>query len=79
MPTLFELFGMRFFFYSLEHLPVHVHVENGDGRAKIDVQSLEIIENQGIKPRDLKRAVQIVKLCHDDIMKKWSEYHGEDS
>ena len=28
MPTLFELFGMRFFFYSLEHLPIHVHVEN---------------------------------------------------
>ena len=26
MPTLFELFGMRFFFYSLEHLPIHVHV-----------------------------------------------------
>lgn len=79
MPTLFELFGMRFFFYSLEHLPVHVHVENGDGRAKIDVQSLEIVENQGMKPRDLKRAVQIVKLCQFDIMKKWNEYHGEDS
>ncbi len=34
MPTLFELFGMRFYFYSLEHLPIHVHIENGDGRAK---------------------------------------------
>ena len=55
MPTLFEIFGMRFFFYSLEHLPIHVHVENGDGRAKIDVKTLEIIENHGMKPRDLKK------------------------
>ncbi|MCM1040917.1 MAG: DUF4160 domain-containing protein [Bacteroides sp.] len=62
MPTLFELFGMRFFFYSLEHLPVHVHVENGDGRAKIEVETLEVKENLGIKPKDIKRALQIVTL-----------------
>lgn len=30
MPVLFELFGMRFCFYSLEHLLIHVHIENGD-------------------------------------------------
>ncbi|MBE6243946.1 MAG: DUF4160 domain-containing protein [Bacteroidales bacterium] len=27
MPTILFLFGLRFFFYSEEHLPVHVHVE----------------------------------------------------
>ena len=48
---------MRFFFYSHEHLPIHVHVENGDGRAKINVKTLEIVENLGIKPKDLKKAV----------------------
>lgn len=78
MLTLFELFGMRFFFYSLEHLPIHVHVENGDGRAKINVKSLEIVENQGIKPKDLKKAVQIVKIYQEDIIEKCAEYHGED-
>ena len=78
MPTLFELFGMRFFFYSLEHLPIHVHVENGDGRAKINVKTLEIVENQGIKPKDLKKAVQIVKIYKKKKKKKWTEYHGED-
>ena len=78
MLTLFELFGMRFFFYSLEYLPIHVHVENGDGRAKINVKSLEIVENQGIKPKDLKKAVQIVRIYQEDIIEKWAEYHGED-
>ena len=69
---------MRFFFYSHEHLPIHVHVENGDGRAKINVKTLEIVENQGIKPKDLKKAVQIVKIYQEDIIEKWTEYHGED-
>ncbi len=79
MPTLFELFGMRFFFYSLEHLPIHVHIENGDGRAKINVETLEIVENQGIKPKDMKKAVQIVKLYKEEIINQWRKYHGDNN
>ncbi|MBP2690642.1 MAG: DUF4160 domain-containing protein, partial [Muribaculaceae bacterium] len=26
MPTLFILFGFRFFFWSYEHEPIHVHI-----------------------------------------------------
>ena len=33
MPTLFTIFGLRFYFYSEEHFPIHVHVRNSDGRA----------------------------------------------
>ena len=74
MPTILFLFGLRFFFYSEEHLPIHVHVENGDGRAKIDVETAEVIENKGLKPKDLKRAVEAVRLYKDDIIKSWNEY-----
>lgn len=52
---------MRFYFYSLEHLPIHVHIENGDGRAKINVETLELVENQGIKPKDIKKALHLQK------------------
>jgi hypothetical protein len=38
MPTLFIFFGLRFYFYSEEHLPVHVHVQNVDGKAKFNVE-----------------------------------------
>ncbi len=27
MPKLYEYFGLKVFFYSKEHLPIHVHVE----------------------------------------------------
>ena len=29
MPTLLRIFGLRFFFYLDEHLPIHLHVECG--------------------------------------------------
>ena len=60
MPTIIFLFGLRFFFYSEEHLPIHIHVQNGDGRAKIMVETGEIAENNGIKPKDIKKATEIV-------------------
>ncbi|MFI3303674.1 MAG: DUF4160 domain-containing protein [Rikenellaceae bacterium] len=38
MPTLLILFGIRFFFYSREHLPIHVHIETSDGMAKFEIE-----------------------------------------
>lgn len=29
MPTVFIFFGMRFFFYSNDNVPVHIHVMKG--------------------------------------------------
>lgn len=69
MPTIIYLFGLRFFFYSEEHLPIHVHVQNGDGRAKIIVSNLEVVENNGIKPKDIKKAIMIVEEYESDYFK----------
>jgi len=38
MPTILIAFGLRFYFYSEEHMPIHVHVENADGRAKFSLE-----------------------------------------
>ena len=45
MPTLFRAFGLRFFFYSNEHLPIHVHVSNSDGEAKYNMNTMKWIKN----------------------------------
>lgn len=47
MPELFRMFGMRFFFFSNEHLPILIHVKNADGSAKFNIDPLELIENNG--------------------------------
>ncbi|WP_234878234.1 DUF4160 domain-containing protein [Prevotella heparinolytica] len=38
MPTIFEIFGLRFFFFSEDHTPIHVHVVKGDDDAKIQIE-----------------------------------------
>ena len=42
MPTIFEIFGLRFFFYSDEHLPIHVHIEYGGNDAKVEIEATEL-------------------------------------
>lgn len=77
MPTLFIIFGLRFYFYADEHLPVHIHIKNGDGRAKINIEPIEVVYNKGIKPQDIRKALGIVEIYQHEIIEKWNEFHGE--
>jgi hypothetical protein len=42
MPTLLILFGLRFYFYSNDHEPFHIHVESSDGIAKFGIENGEV-------------------------------------
>ena len=57
---------------------MHVHVKNGDGKAKISIETAEVIENSGIKPADLKKAVDAVEQYRDDMIEAWKQYFDED-
>jgi Domain of unknown function (DUF4160) len=76
MPTLFIIFGLRFFFYSNEHLPIHVHVKNADGEAKFEVEEVKLILNKGLKNKDIALAISIIEENREIIIVKWKEYHG---
>ena len=78
MPELFRMFGMRFFFFSLEHLPIHIHVRNADGEAKFDVvPEVKLIQSKGMKPRDLVLAEALVTERKEEIIAEWKKIHGE--
>ena len=78
MPTILVIFGLRFYFYEDEHLPIHLHLENGDGLAKIELEpEIRLVENKGIKPKDIKRAMSIVEQYKEEFIEKWKEFHGE--
>ncbi len=78
MPTIINIFGLRFFFYSEEHLPIHVHVVDGDGRVKIQIYpEIKLVSNEGMKPRNVKRALQLAEMYQEEIINKWEEYHGK--
>ena len=74
MPELFRFFGIRFFFFSNEHLPIHVHIKNADGDAKFSIKPIQLIENNGIKNKDLIIAEGIIEENEDIIVHHWNDY-----
>ena len=76
MPELFRMFGIRFYFHSREHEPIHVHVENADGEAKFEILSHGVIlkENYGLKPRDLKLAEAILEENKELAISEWKQH-----
>ncbi|MDB5110645.1 MAG: hypothetical protein JWR67_1759 [Mucilaginibacter sp.] len=77
MPELFRLFGIRFFFFSNEHLPIHVHIENSDGDAKFTIKPVKLTVNNGIKNKDIKLAESIIEENEELIEKRWKEYFNK--
>lgn len=79
MPEIFRMFGMRFFFYSREHEPIHVHVKNSDGRAKFDItkDGIVLVKNEGIKTKDIKAAEMVLEENKELAIEKWNEYFGK--
>lgn len=75
MPLVFEKDGFRFFFYSNDHRPVHVHVRRGDGEAVFNVEGeVELRESQGLKVRELARAQELAEKQKELIIRKWHEH-----
>ena len=48
------------------------------GGAGIDCSLPENKENNGLKPTDLKKALDAVKQYKDEFIKAWNEYFDED-
>lgn len=76
MPEIFRMFGLRFYFWSREHEPIHVHVESADGEAKFEIlpEGIVLKENYGIKPKDIKLAESILEENKELAISKWRQY-----
>jgi hypothetical protein len=77
MPRIFEKDGYRFFFYSNEHRPIHVHVRYGKGEAVFEVEDGVVLrESQGLKVRELAKAETLAEEHREVIIRKWHEHLG---
>lgn len=78
MPTVLEIFGLRFFFFSEDHAPIHVHVVKGDDDAKISIEpEIKLIYNHGLKTKDITRALKLAEMYKEDIIETWNKYHSK--
>jgi len=75
MPIIFEQDGFKFFFYSNDHEPIHVHVRDSGGEAVFNVNNkIELRESHGLKVKELSKAQSLAEANKQLIMEKWNEH-----
>jgi Domain of unknown function (DUF4160) len=76
MPTVFEAFGYRFFFYSNENdEPIHIHISKAGAEAKYWIVP-EIAEeySYGFKLKERKEIKKLVTDNADKITQHWTKF-----
>lgn len=85
MPTVLRRGGFRvvIFLPPREHRPPHVHVQNSDGEAIIELATghspQRVRQVAGMRNRDVVRAFWLVEVKADYLLACWQRYHGEDT
>ena len=77
MPILFYYLGIKFFFYSNDHEPIHVHVSNGNGEARYHIDPVRLVSNRGMKERDLRIAEAAIEENREVIIENWNRCFNE--
>jgi len=75
MPTVFREGGYRFFFYSNDHRPIHIHVQYQNGEAVFDLEDgVDLRESHGLKMKQLSKAEELATEQKELIIQKWHEH-----
>lgn len=77
MPIVFRVGDLKFFFYSNEgnpREPIHIHVRNADGEAKIWLKPTAVASSSGFDARTLRNLTKLVEDNAKLIEGSWNEY-----
>lgn len=74
MPTVLRIDGLRFFFFSDEHLPLHIHVEKADSYMRVELETLKVTDSYKFSPSETKRVLLIIRENIDTLRGAWNEY-----
>jgi len=74
MPTILKLDGYRFFFFSNEHIPEHIHIEKADAYARIELENLKVTDSYNLNSKEIKKLLKLVKENRSELNGAWNEY-----
>ncbi len=74
MPTVFRKNGYRFFFFSDEHLPKHIHIEKGDSYVCIEIESLKVTDRYKIFSKEITKLQKVVEENRALFIGAWDEH-----
>jgi len=76
MPTILKIKGYRFFFYSNEHIPIHIHIEKNEGTAKFTLTPVELIKSKKVTASEIHEMRKLVIKNVEFLKQKWNEYYN---
>ncbi|MEO7797116.1 MAG: DUF4160 domain-containing protein [Opitutaceae bacterium] len=80
MPTFLRIRGYRFYAYALEgNEPAHVHIEHGSGSMKVWLTDVSIASSEGLKPAEIRAALQLTREHRTILLKAWHEWEKRKS
>ncbi|MDP2061187.1 MAG: DUF4160 domain-containing protein [Flavobacteriaceae bacterium] len=74
MPTILFVNGYRFFFYSNDHEPKHVHIEKDGKTAKFNLEPVELTKSIRFSASEIKEIRKIIEQNQALFKLKWDEY-----
>lgn len=74
MPTILLINVYRFFFYSNEHLPKHIHIEKAEKTAKFNIDFIELIKSRQLTTSELREVKRIIEQNQQFFIQKWDEF-----
>jgi hypothetical protein len=74
VPTILKAKGYRFFFYSNDHSPIHIHVEKGGKTAKFDLNPVILSQSSKFNAKELKEIRTLVQQNQTIFKSKWDAF-----
>ncbi len=75
MPTILEIEGYRFFFYSSDRPErPHIHIERGDYTAKVWLDPVRLQDSHGYTRTEINKILRIIGDKQELLLRRWNEY-----
>jgi len=77
MPTLLRENGYRFFFFSDEHLPKHVHIEKSDKYMRVELENLKVTDNYHMTSKEIREVMRMIEKHKQLFLEGWDGYFNQ--
>jgi hypothetical protein len=75
VPTILQIKGYRFFFFSHEgNEPAHIHVEHAEKYAKFWLKPIQLAASDGFRSAEISELRRLVQENSTLFEDKWNEY-----
>ncbi len=74
-PNILRKDGFVFVIYGNDHLPAHVHVKQADNDARIRLDPVEVLHNEGFNERELGKILSITRDNLTLFWETWDKFH----